>query len=72
MIIMSLQEFIRLETEALSIVNEKDRTMAWKAVECGAMEKVRLYAESVNYEIGLTDVTDIIWTELCDYLTPKR
>ncbi|MCX5778141.1 MAG: hypothetical protein NTU66_02825 [Elusimicrobia bacterium] len=69
---MSLQEFIRLETEALSIVNEKDRTMAWKAVECGAMEKVRLYAESVNYEIGLTDVTDIIWTELCDYLTPKR
>ena len=72
MIIMSLQEFIRLEPEALSIVNEKDRTMAWKAVECGAMEKVRLYAESVNYEIGLTDVTDIIWTELCDYLTPKR
>lgn len=72
MMAMSLQDFIRLETRALEIINEKDRTMAWKAVECGAMEKVRLYAESVNYDITLNDVTNIIWVELCGYLPTKE
>lgn len=72
MIAMSLQDFIRMETKALEIITEKDSTMAWKAVECGAMEKVRLYAESVNYDITLQDVTTIIWAELCGYLPVKR
>ncbi|MBN1824144.1 MAG: hypothetical protein JW803_07490 [Endomicrobiales bacterium] len=66
---MSLQDFIKLEARALSIVGRKDSTMLWKAVECGAMEKVRLYAEGLNYEVTLSELVDIIWCELCSYLT---
>lgn len=66
---MSLQEFIKLEAKALSIVQIKDSAMVWKAVECGAMEKVRLYAESQNYDVTLNELTTIIWTELCGYLS---
>lgn len=65
---MSLQEFIKLEARALRVIETKDRAMVWKAVECGAMEKVRLYAESLNYEVALNDLTAIIWGELCNYL----
>lgn len=66
---MSLQEFIRMESKALKIVENKDRAMVWKAVECGAMEKVRNYAESRNYDVTISDITTIIWIELCDYLS---
>lgn len=69
---MSLQEFIRMEARALDIVRAKDNAMVWKAVECGAMEKVRLYAESLNYDVVLSDLVTIIWTELCDYLEPRN
>ena len=69
---MSLSEFIKLEAKALSIIGGKDSTMVWKAVECGAMERVRLYAESQNYDVTLNDLTNIIWTELCYYLTPVQ
>lgn len=68
---MSLQEFIKLEAQALNIVKDKDNTMVWKAVESGAMEKVRLYAESQNYDVTLNELTSIIWSELCNYLTPQ-
>ena len=67
---MSLEEFIKLEGKALSIIKEKDSSMVWKAVECGAMEKVRLYAESLNYDVTLDELTGIIWAELCFYLAP--
>ncbi len=66
---MSLQEFIKMESQALRIVENKDRSMVWKAVECGAMEKVRNFAESQNYNVTLNDITSIIWVELCDYLS---
>jgi hypothetical protein len=71
---MSLHDFIQLEAQALDIVKRKDTAMVWKAVECGAMEKVRLYAESRNYEVKLNDLVTIIWAELCDYLniTPRE
>jgi hypothetical protein len=69
---MSLQEFIRMESQALRIVENKDRSMVWKAVECGAMEKVRSFAESQNYDVSLSDITEIIWVELCDYLTQNE
>ncbi|MHB9156251.1 MAG: hypothetical protein ACYC5N_11300 [Endomicrobiales bacterium] len=69
---MSLQEFIKLEARALNVVKDKDNAMVWKAVECGAMEKVRLYAESMNYEVTLNELTSIIWTELCDYLAVQE
>lgn len=69
---MSLSEFIKLEAQALVIVSNKDSAMVWKAVECGAMERVRLYAESLNYDVTLSDLTTIIWTELCYYLTPQQ
>ena len=65
---MSLQDFIKMEARALSIIEHKDRSMVWKAVECGAMEKVRLYAESRNYDVAISDLTSIIWGELCSYL----
>ena len=69
---MSLQEFIKLEAEALKVVKTKDNIMLWKAVECGAMEKVRLYAESVNYDVTLNELTGIIWAELSRYLNEHR
>jgi len=65
---MTLQEFIEMEAKALRIIEHKDREMVWKAVECGAMEKVRLYAESRNYDVAINDITSIIWGELCAYL----
>ena len=65
---MSLQNFIELEAKALRIIEHKDKSMVWKAVECGAMEKVRLYAESLNYDVALDDLTAIIWGELRNYL----
>lgn len=68
---MSLEEFIKLEARALNVVKEKDSAMVWKAVECGAMEKVRLYAESLNYDVTLNELTGIIWAELCCYLAPR-
>ncbi len=66
---MSLQEFIKLEAKALDIIKDKDSTMLWTAVECGAMEKVRMYAESLNYDVSLNEVVDIIWGELCEFLS---
>lgn len=66
---MSLQEFIKLEAKALNIIKSKDNAMVWKAVECGAMEKVRIYAESLNYNVTLNELTGIIWSELCNHLT---
>ena len=62
---MSLREFIKLEADALRIIQGKDASMTFKAVECGAMEKVRLYAESRNYQVSLTEIVDIILNELC-------
>ncbi len=62
---MSLQEFIRLEAVALRIIQGKDASMTWKAVECGAMEKVRLFAENRNYEVSLSEIIEIILLELC-------
>jgi len=69
---MSLEEFIKLEAKALKVIKDKDSAMIWKAVECGAMEKVRLYAESVNYDVTLNELTGIIWAELCSYLVPHH
>ena len=62
---MSLREFIKLEADALRIIQGKDASMTFKAVECGAMEKVRLYAESRNYHVSLSEIVDIILNELC-------
>lgn len=67
---MSLQDFIRLEAKALDIVKAKDGTMVWRAVECGAMEKVRLFAEYRNYEVTLNEMVEIIWIELCVFYRP--
>ncbi len=64
---MSLKEFIRLEADALRIIQGKDASMSFRAVECGAMEKVRLFAESRNYQVSLTEILDIILNELCYY-----
>lgn len=69
---MSLEEFIKLEAKALNFIKEKNNEMVWLAVECGAMEKVRLYAEGVNYNVKLNDLVRIIWTELCFYLPSTK
>lgn len=64
---MSLRDFIKLEADALKIIQGKDASMTFKAVECGAMEKVRLYAESRNYQVSLSEIVEIILNELCCY-----
>lgn len=65
MIQMSLQEFIRLEAKALSVLKDKDPDMLWKAIECGVAEKMRIYAETQNYDVNLNDLISVMWTELC-------
>jgi hypothetical protein len=62
---MSPQDFIKLEAEALKIVKKKDEFMVWRAVESGAMERARLYAERLDYNVTLEEILLIIWTELC-------
>lgn len=62
---MSLNEFIRLEAEAFDVLRNKDPNMVWKAIECGAAEKIRLYAESKNYEVSLNELLQILLIELC-------
>ena len=62
---MSLQEFIKLEADALRVIQGNDASMTWKAVECGAMEKVRLFAENRNYQVSLSEIIEIILLELC-------
>ncbi len=69
---MSLQEFIKLEADALRIIQGKDASMTWKAVECGAMEKVRLFAENRNYQVSLSEIIEIILLELCFHGHPRR
>lgn len=62
---MTQQEFIRLEAKALSIVNNKDCMMVWKAVECGALDTLRIYAEARNYEVELNELVDVLWFTIC-------
>ena len=69
MIIMSLQEFIKLEAKALSVLKDKDPAMLWKAIECGVAEKMRIYAESRDYEVDLNDLISVMWTEVCCNIT---
>jgi hypothetical protein len=65
MITMSPQDFIKLEAEALKIVKKKDEFMIWKAVESGAMEEARLYAERLDYDVTLEEILLVIWSVLC-------
>ena len=62
---MTQHEFIKLEAKALSIVNNKDCMMVWKAVECGALETLRMYAESRNYDVNLNELVDVLWFSIC-------
>ncbi len=62
---MTQREFIRLEAKALSIVNNKDCMMVWKAVECGALEMLRVYAEAKNYDVDLNELVDVLWFSIC-------
>lgn len=62
---MSPQDFIKLEAEALKIVKNKDEMMVWQAVESGAMERARLYAESLDYNVSLDEILLVIWASLC-------
>jgi hypothetical protein len=62
---MTPQDFIKLEAEVIRIVQKKDEFMVWKAVESGAFERVRLYAERLNYDVTLEEILLIIWAELC-------
>jgi len=68
---MSFNEFIQLEAKAFGVIKNKDPDMIWKAIEYGVAEKMRMYAESHNYEVSLDDLVNILWTELCYQLTPR-
>jgi hypothetical protein len=63
--IMTQQEFIKLEARALSIVNNKDCMMVWKAVECGALDTLRDFAEARNYDVSLNELVDVLWFTIC-------
>ncbi|HBU69866.1 MAG TPA: hypothetical protein DEE98_05725 [Elusimicrobia bacterium] len=69
---MSFQEFIQLEVKAFNVLKSKDPDMVWKAIECGAAEKMRMYAENHNYDVKLEDLVNICWTELCYQMIPKN
>ena len=68
---MSLEEFIRLEARVLGAVKAKDPDMVWKAIECGAADRLRLYAESRDYNVSLDEMTQIMWAELCYHTITK-
>ncbi len=68
---MSLEEFIRLEARVLGAVKAKDPNMVWQAIECGAADRLRLYAESRNYNVSQEEMTQIMWAELCYHAVLK-
>ena len=69
---MSPQEFIRTEADLIELIRQKDESMVWQAVECGALERVKLYAESLNYDVTLEELEYLLWTELCFHLNPEQ
>jgi len=71
MVIMSLSEFITMEAKILGTIKEKDPDMVWQAIECGAADRVRLYAESRNYNVSLDEMVQIMWAELCFHAVGK-
>ncbi|OGS17654.1 MAG: hypothetical protein A2219_01025 [Elusimicrobia bacterium RIFOXYA2_FULL_50_26] len=62
---MSFQEFIRLEAKAFGILQSIGPQIVWKAIECGAAEKMRLYAESRGYNVTVDQMVKIALKELC-------
>ena len=71
MVIVSLSEFITLESKIFGAVKEKDPAMVWQAIECGAADRLRLYAESRNYNVSLDEMVQIMWAELCYHAVVK-
>jgi hypothetical protein len=68
---MSPQDFIQTEAVLIEHLEHKDKSMVWKAVECGAMDKIKLYAESLNYDVTLEELEYILWLELCLHSKPE-
>ena len=64
---MTTQDFIKIEAEALSIIQKKDPAVLWDAVECGALEHIRIFAESQNYNVSISDLVHILWIDICFY-----
>ena len=62
---MSLQEFLRMENEACAILAHKDPVMFWRAIECGAVDKARLFAESRDYAVSLDQLLQVMFFEVC-------
>jgi hypothetical protein len=42
---MGTQEFIKIEAAAIKVISDRNSQAVWEAVECGALEHMRLYAE---------------------------
>lgn len=68
---MSSQDFIRLEAQAFRLLEAKSPNIIMQAVECGAAEKVRQFAERHDYKVTLNEIIEVIWKEMCERLIPS-
>lgn len=62
---MSQQDFIKLETKLFNVLKEKDPEIIWKAIDCGSAYRIRLYAESQNYNVSFEQMLSLLWLDLC-------
>ena len=62
---MSQQDFIKLEARLFSVLKEKDPEIIWKAIDCGCAYRIRLYAESQNYNVSFEQMMSMLWLDLC-------
>jgi hypothetical protein len=64
---MTTQDFIKLEAEALKAVSKRDPAVIWEAIECGALEHIRFFAETQDYNVSVTDLVRILWVDITYY-----
>jgi len=65
MIIMLQQDFIKLEARLFNVLKDKDPEIVWKAIDCGSAYRIRLYAESQNYNVSFEQLLSLLWLDLC-------
>ena len=64
---MTTQDFIKLEAEALKTIGKRDPAVIWEAIECGALEHIRCYAETQDYNVCVSDLVRILWVDITYY-----
>jgi len=62
---MSQQDFIKLEAKLFNVLKDKDPEIIWKAIDCGSAYRIRIYAESQNYNVNFEQMLSMLWLDLC-------